>query len=401
VKILALCPRVPFPADSGDRIRSYQLLLRLSEKHELHLACPDSGVLDQHRKAELESIAERVFVRRMSPFRRSVHAARSLLAHRPTSLGWFHESRVEATLRRWSADTDYDVALVSRAKMAPYWLRQNRRSGLPAVLDFVDVASEDFGARAAYSRVPRRWVYQRERWLLAKYEDQIARRAGGVVVVSEAEAELLRERVSVPVEVIENGVDGGAFARPEVSAAPDPGRVVFVGRLDTEANVDAVRWYVNHVHPRIRAHCERTFFDAVGAHPVRDLRAMRERPDIRVTGWVKDVRPYLWQSTVAVAPLRIPPGTTNGVLEAMAASVPVVATPAAARGLARPTGDHITVAETPTEFAVAVCRFLEDPSRGRAQCAAALEYVDRYHSWDRAAEKLEARIEAVVRGAAT
>ncbi len=398
MRILALCPRAPFPPDRGDRIRCYQLLRRLAEKHEVDLICTDAGAYGVDRREGIESFTRRSFVRRMSPARRSIHALRSLLGHQPLSLGWFHEKQVEATLREWVSEEHYDVALVSHAKMAPYWVREHLRSGLPAVLDFVDVSSEDYRERAAYASVPRRWIYRREEWLLRAYEERIARLAKDVLVVSEAEAELLRPRLAGKVHVIENGVDGGSFARPQLGGRPREHRVVFVGRLDVEANVDAVRWYVNHVHPRIRAYRVDSFFDAVGAHPVRDLKALRARPDIRVTGWVEDVRPYLWNASVAVAPLRIPTGTTNGVLEAMAASVPVVATPAAARGLIRPSGDHITVAETPAELAEQICDLLENPFRAQAQCEAALEYVRECHSWDRAAAKLEERLLAAVEG---
>jgi sugar transferase (PEP-CTERM/EpsH1 system associated) len=397
VKILAICPRAPFPPDRGDRIRSYQLLSRLAEGHEIHLACTETGALDRQRREGIEQLASRSFVGRLSPFRRSLHATRSLVGHRPVSLGWFHDAKMDAAIKQWCAQTRFDVALVAHAKMAPYWLREHRRSGLRAVLDLVDVDSQDFAERAAFSRGPRRWLYRRERRVLAGYEEEISRRAGGAVVVSEAEAQLLRSRVEVPVEVVENGVDGGFFARPQITGNSDPRRVVFVGRLDVEANTDAVRWYVHHIHPRVRAHCEQVCFDAVGANPTRDLKALRVRPDLRVTGWVPDVRPYLWRATVAVAPMRIPTGTSNGVLEAMAASVPVVATSAAARGLVRPRGEHVRIAESPAEMAEAVCSILEDPLRARAQVEAALDYVKQFHSWDRAAAKLEERLLRTVR----
>jgi hypothetical protein len=52
-----------------------------------------------------------------------------------------------------------------------------------------------------------------------------------------------------------------------------------------------------------------------------------------VTGAVPDVRPYLWRSAAAVAPLAVARGLQNKVLEAIAAGLPCAVTPAVLEGL--------------------------------------------------------------------
>ena len=54
---------------------------------------------------------------------------------------------------------------------------------------------------------------------------------------------------------------------------------------------------------------------------------------VEVTGSVPDVRPYLWGSAVAAAPLQTARGVQNKVLEAVAAGLPVVVTPVVMEGL--------------------------------------------------------------------
>ena len=89
-------------------------------------------------------------------------------------------------------------------------------------------------------------------------------------------------------------------------------------------------------------------------------------PDVRVTGRVPDVRPYLKHARVAVAPLQIGRGIQNKVLEAMAMGVPVVATPQAREGLDACTDDEILTAANPADFAAAIGRVLDGDAGGDA-----------------------------------
>ena len=47
------------------------------------------------------------------------------------------------------------------------------------------------------------------------------------------------------------------------------------------------------------------------------------------------------------------------------------------------------VADTPEDFADAVCELLDDPERARRQVMAAREMIRAYHDWDRSAARLE------------
>ena len=79
----------------------------------------------------------------------------------------------------------------------------------------------------------------------------------------------------------------------------------------------------------------------VGADPPPAMRKLGEMPGVTVTGSVPDVRPYLHEAAVMVAPLRIARGTQNKILEGMAAGVPVVASQVAAGGVDAVTPDHL------------------------------------------------------------
>jgi glycosyltransferase involved in cell wall biosynthesis len=111
---------------------------------------------------------------------------------------------------------------------------------------------------------------------------------------------------------------------------------------------------------------------------------------------VPDVRPYLAQAVVAVAPFRIARGIQNKILEAMAMGVPVVSTSIAVQGLAPTISDALRVADDPEGFAREVVALIRDPERRREHAVHARQYVERCHRWEDQAALLERLLEASV-----
>ena len=88
-------------------------------------------------------------------------------------------------------------------------------------------------------------------------------------------------------------------------------------------------------------------FSIVGSKPTRQVKALRRSPNVRVTGAVSDVRPYLANARVAVAPFRLARGVQNKVLEAMAMGLPVVGTSETFEGISANEADGIRIADDP------------------------------------------------------
>jgi sugar transferase (PEP-CTERM/EpsH1 system associated) len=319
----------------------------------------------------------------------------SLLRNEALSLAWFRHRGLLRMLAGWHDADPFDVAWVFSSSMAPYWVALDRRRPLPAVVDFVDVDSRKWRQYAEASIGPKAWIYRREERCLTRWERRVAAVAHRSLFVNPAEVEAFASIAPFArAEALPNGVDLEHFRRPAGRPAPSgPPRLVFVGMMDYHANVDAVRWFAEAVLPRIREHHPAAVFDVVGARPTPDVQRLERIEGVRVTGRVEDVRSWLWDAAVAVVPLRIAQGTQNKVLEAMAASTPVVATPAAVRGTGRPEGPHVRVAADAVTFARCVRELLDDPVAARRQVEHAHAMIEAHHSWDRSADRLAAILE--------
>src|SRR5262249_25104892 len=138
---LYLVHRVPYPPDKGDRIRAFHILRCLSQRASIHLACLADEPVSPEVVATLERYCARVAVVPLRNWSRWPRALVSLLRGRTATEGAFWSPEFLALLRSWVTDTRIRVALASSSGMVPY-LQTDALSGIPAVVDLVDVDSQ-------------------------------------------------------------------------------------------------------------------------------------------------------------------------------------------------------------------------------------------------------------------
>jgi glycosyltransferase involved in cell wall biosynthesis len=109
--------------------------------------------------------------------------------------------------------------------------------------------------------------------------------------------------------------------------------------------------------------------------------------DVVVTGKTPDVEPYLRRAAVMAAPLRFGGGVRVKVLEAMAAGIPVVASPIAAAEISV---EHLRLADADAEFADALVDLLEHPAERRLLGEGGRRWVTEHASSARMVTSLEA-----------
>lgn len=265
------------------------------------------------------------------------------------------------------------------------------------VLDLVDVDSAKFEAYARRRSSLTAWIEMREAKLLAAEEARLAERAAVTLLVSPAEVQLFRSRLSAghpaDVRALGNGIDciayDPAMVAPEqrMLACAGP-RLIFTGQMDYMPNVDAARRVLDRVLPAIRAVRPDATFHVVGRNPPPELRERHGENGCHIWGWVDDIRPWLAAATHALIPLEIARGVQNKVLEAMAMALPVVVSGEAAMGIPARDSEHFSVADSDEALAQAVLALLDEPARARALGLAARSFVLDHASWEAALASL-------------
>lgn len=267
---------------------------------------------------------------------------------------------------------------------------------MPLVLDLVDADSVKWATLAERSRPPMRWIYRREARTLGAFEAQIVARSHTTLIATARERDALAHVPAANrIRVVENGVDVETLRPTGLPAATHD--VVFCGVMNYEPNVEGVIWMAERVWPLIRRAFPQARFKIVGSNPAARVTALANPSEgILVTGYVPDVRPELWSSAVAVAPLLVARGIQNKVLEAVAAGLPAVVSVETARGLPPEVMRACAVAESPEAFAAAVCeRLALSPAERRAIAgSAALDSL----TWDERLKPVQGILESATSG---
>lgn len=389
-ELLLLTHRIPYPPDKGDKIRSYHLLRSLARRYDVSLGTFVDDERDWAHVGEVRKLCKDAHFAKLDRRRATLKSLTGLLTGQPLTLPFYRDAGLAAWVGRRLADGVRKVVVFS-SSMAQY-VADARASDCRRLIDFCDVDSDKWRQYAASARWPRSFVYRREADRLLAYERSIAASFDASVFVSSIEAQLFRSLApesAARVHTVANGVDTDYFDPAHEAAAPLPAGarvVVFTGAMDYWANVDAVCWFAREVWPLVLQREPSALFCIVGSNPTAEVKALESSPRIVVTGRVPDVRPYLQQAGVSVAPLRIARGVQNKVLEALAMARPVVATRNALQGIERdPPG--VAIADDAASFAGAVCSLLASAERselGRQGRA----FVRANFAWDANLERL-------------
>ena len=354
------------------------MIRHLSQSHEVTVASLAFDQQELDAGAGLREHCAEIISEILPNSTRWPQAVMSLPGSTPSSVAYFRSDRLRVRIEAaWQAKK-FDAVMVHCAFVAQYTL--GLTGGL-RILDFGDMDSAKWMDYAEHRSFPLSMGYSIESKKLRRYEKAMAERFDRITITTQGEKDEFQTMgVPRPCTVIPNGVDGNFFQPAAMGGGSKP-NIVFLGRMDYFPNIDGVLWFVREVYPKIRAAMPAAELQIVGADPSREILRLREVPGVTVTGFVKDVRPYLTEAAVAIAPLRIARGTQNKILECMAAGIPVVSTSQAAKGIQALAGEHILVADGPEETARGVLELLNDPARRKRMATAARAQVERAHSW--------------------
>ena len=397
-KILVLAPQWPDPPRQGAAIRNLQILLYLASRHKVTLLTftPD-GPVDKSRLEEACEYIEIV----PPPVRTTAQRLKTLALSPLPDMAWrLHSNLMRERIRTLTETTAFDAIHTEGIEMAPYALLALdilARRGIKSSVTYDAHNAEYLLQRRAFTtdlphlrRLPKAIYSLAQWWRLRKFERDFCLASDHILAVSEADARALgRLYPSIPARtlLLPNGVDpaywsrDASFPQEEIPTSGSP-TLVFDGTMDFRPNVDAVLWFAGNVWPRIKAERPDSRFFIVGRNPSPQVLSLSETPGITVTGTVDDPRPWVASADVYVVPMRMGGGVRLKVLQAMSMGCAVVSTPMGADGIDVHNNEHLLLANSASDFALATLTLLDDPAHRAALGTAARSLVSTRYAWD-------------------
>jgi len=290
------------------------------------------------------------------------------------------------------SENDFDVVQSEFSIMGFFNLRTNAVK----VLDLHDVEHDKIRRMELNTRSPiRRLHYRREHKKFLREEIYVCNRQDALFVTSKRDKGLLESAVpGIPKIVIPNGVDMSYFT--PTGQAAEPASLVFTGLMSYLANSDGMLYFLDHIFPLIEQQVPNAKVYIVGGHPPKKLRE-RASDRVIVTGYVEDVRPYVWRSSVYVVPLRMGGGTRLKILEAMAMRKPIVTTTIGCEGIDVRHGQCVLIADEPSAFAEAVVQLIRNATLRKSLVENSYELVNSEYEWSKIAHRVEDAYQTLVR----
>jgi len=384
---------VPYPPDQV-RARPYNLIRGLvAAGHEVTVFTLWTSAWEHESVEQLRREGVQVRAEYLPRVRSLANSLLALPAGVPLQAEYCWSPRAARVLGSlaagWNGRAPFDVIHVEHLRGARYGLYLKQRlegRRVPIVWDSVDCISYLFRQASRQSKGGfGRWVTRLELPRTERFEGRLVDEFDRVLTTSAVDAQALqalrgRSGAGRPITVLTNGVDLDRFT-PGPSELRIPGRVVLSGKMSYHANVHMASEFVERIWPTVKDRHPQAELWVVGKDPPREVLALKRAPGVHVTGTVPDVRPYLQQASLAVAPVHYGAGVQNKVLEAMACATPVVMTEIAARGLYLDRSGRAAAIADGAGMAEAVCGLLADGEACASIGRAGRAYVEKHHHW--------------------
>ena len=391
MRILSIAIEVPYPASSGARVHTYNIIRRLAKRHDVWFAGFKKATEGDAGIKHLEMFCEGVLTANFEEGRALEHPlklVRRLTRGIPPDFRFYESEELRDKIRRLVCKQRFDIVHIENTEMAlylelmPEYLKDRTSWHLHDIdwLKFARIAKLEKKRK----RKLRLWLHSFavRRWI-PHYAERFARCS---TVSEEDRALLLKANPDLHVDVIPTGVD--VEKNSLLSVKYEGPSLIFVGCMDYIPNIDAVLFFCKDILPLIKRKIPNVKLMIVGPNPVEEVKDLQS-DHICVTGMVDDVRDYYAQSMVSILPIRGGGGTRLKLLEAMALGRPIVATTIALEGRDVVAGEHVLIADTAEDFAYQTVRLIVDHRLKERLISNGRTFVEEKYSYDSIVAKLE------------
>lgn len=384
MKILFVSAVFPWPLHSGGQIRIYNLLKRLSRKHEITL-------LSFIRKKEEEQFVSKLpFCTKVATVYRGKawkfnYIVSSLFGIFPFLLTTYNNRQMKDTIAAELSQEPYDVIHIE-----PFYVWPSLpKTHTPIVVGEHNIEYEVYQTYVArFPLAPLRPFLYLDTVKMRFWEEYIWRNADAVTAVSKNDTRRIKN-FSKNVWDVPNGVDLREFRFMEYRQAHPAPVLLFVGNFNWLPNRDAVKILVTSIWPKVQEVYPDARLRIVGKNIPSWILMHAQDQAVSVEESVTDIGLVYRQADVLVAPISIAGGTKFKMLEAFASGLPVVTSKEGVAGLGVTPGSEYFEADKPLDFVDQIKNIWEHKAMRQNITKNARKFVEENFDWEPISKKLD------------
>jgi len=376
--LLFLTTDLPWPPDSGGKIKTFRIIEFLSHHYDVRVVCAFGG----ERLKDLKALRENCGIQGLQAFqnhqpRTAINWLKSVMQF-PTFNAMRVFSRPMEAMLAISVEAA-DLVIVDHLemmemipeKLVPKVIYHSHNAEFKLWQDFAHIESNAIKKWAASVEADR--VKNFERWAIKKAKFTFA---------APNDSELLVKELGINPEKFKLTYHLGQdslLTLPAIDIEQNPNRIFFAGTLSWQPNRDGLLWFIRACWPTVKSAVPDAALVVCGkgadAHLVNTL---KHTNGVVYKGYVEDLNLEMANCRAAIVPLRFGSGMKIKTFDALYRGLPLVCTTTGAEGIAIET---LTTVDQPDEFAKRLVHVLNHPEEAKAQAENARKEVSEKYTY--------------------
>ncbi len=397
MKILIISPSFPFRQGKADSMTVFHMIEYLHQRgHEIILATFDNRErFSNGEREELKAMCQEVRVLPMKRWKKLFYMGRNFLLEKPFQVAYYWRPEMQQVVDGLVEIHQPDVLYAHLIRASSYLEKYQQ---IPRVVGMQIAQTLNYGRLIKHEKNRlRRIFYTQEYRRVKKYEPKVVKTFDRILLISP------HDRKAVAPETHYNkiffnphGVDVAYYSEDQ-KLTRQKNVIAMNGDFGVPTNMDGAHFFYQEVYPLIKAEIPDAKLWLVGRNPHPSIQQLAQKDgSVTVTGRVSDIRPFLQQATVGIAPMRVAAGLQNKILVSLASQLPMVVTPIANEGIGAPVGKVLVEAQEPRVFANQVIQLLRNTEEREKIGGNALSFMQSYWTWDFHFQKLEEMLTGLI-----
>lgn len=386
MNIIFITPELPYPANSGGRIYTWERLKQLKHNNIYLFA-----LKNRDEKVELDELNK--ICCKVNIYERKGRYFNSLLnLLKPYPVVSRFNSNMYRDINNLINEKKIDLIIIDIPEVI---LNCPFDNNIPKVLTQHNIEYKVFKNISQNSQnILKKIIYNIESIKMKKFEDKLYK--SGIInaytFISEDE---MNEFQKIYTNTKSVCIPQGYDIKVKDVNKKDNKKIVFTGKMDYEPNVQAVKWFVKDIFPIIQAEVPQSKFYIVGKAPTEEVTKLSNK-NIIVTGEVKDVQSYLQDANLCVIPLLSGGGVKIKLFEAIGNGNIVVSTSKGIEGTKFKNMEHLIVEDNNVKFAEKCIDILNNKLEYEHLVREGMKLIINKYSWDAIGEKYNQFINEIV-----
>lgn len=383
IRILQLSPRFTFPPDDGGKIGIANITKQFAlQGAKVTFVAYSEETIPQTAQDMIAPYAELQLIKHStanSPWR----LAKSIFRNESLYISKHRSKSAFLFLSELLKENKLDIIHADHSCMVPLALALKQKFGIPLGLRLHNIEWTIWQRYADILPIfnPKKYYVQSQAKKLKSDESMLL----NTVDVAFAITDIDRQRALELCPSL-NVIVASAGIEPEEWIEQNPGKrnareLIIATTYHWRHNVDALDWFIRSVFFPLRKNYPDLQLTLIGKEPPELFNKYRNK-GVDVVGYVPKVQPYLHRAGIYISPLFVGGGIRIKILEAMASSLPVVASPVAAEGINAGPEHGLFSCETAEDFQIAISGLI-DNNKTEYFGEKAREYVSEHFSWSK------------------